>query len=70
MKYLFFLTLSILGTLEGFGQKPNIIYLMADDQNVGSVGCYGNAEVLTPVFRTLVELKKWVLKVKELWRRI
>lgn len=48
MKYLFFLALSILGTLEGFGQKPNIIYLMADDQNVGSVGCYGNAEVLTP----------------------
>lgn len=29
-------------------QKPNIIYLMADDQNVGSVGCYGNNEVLTP----------------------
>ena len=29
-------------------QKPNIIYLMADDQNVGSVGCYGNPEVVTP----------------------
>ena len=29
-------------------QKPNIIYLMADDQNLGSVGCYGNPEVLTP----------------------
>ena len=28
--------------------RPNIIYLMADDQNVGSVGCYGNTEVLTP----------------------
>ena len=27
---------------------PNIIYLMADDQNVGSVGCYGNPEVVTP----------------------
>jgi len=27
---------------------PNIIYLMADDQNVGSVGCYGNNEVITP----------------------
>lgn len=25
---------------------------------------------MAPVFRTLVELKKWVLKVKELWRRI
>ncbi|TWU19810.1 Arylsulfatase [Allorhodopirellula heiligendammensis] len=28
--------------------RPNIIYLMADDQNVGSVGCYGNTEVSTP----------------------
>ena len=28
--------------------KPNIIYLMADDQNYGSVGCYGNDEVITP----------------------
>jgi len=27
---------------------PNIIYLMADDQNIGSVGCYGNYEVSTP----------------------
>jgi arylsulfatase A-like enzyme len=28
--------------------RPNIIYLMADDQNVLSVGCYGNTEVSTP----------------------
>ncbi|MDQ8207390.1 sulfatase [Coraliomargarita sp. SDUM461003] len=28
--------------------KPNIIYLMADDQNFGSIGIYGNAEVQTP----------------------
>lgn len=28
--------------------KPNIIYLMADDQNLASVGCYGNTEVFTP----------------------
>lgn len=30
------------------GARPNIIYLMADDQNFGSVGCYGNSEVITP----------------------
>ncbi len=30
------------------GSKPNIIYLMADDQNTLSVGCYGNTEVQTP----------------------
>jgi arylsulfatase A-like enzyme len=29
-------------------QKPNIIYLMADDQNFGSIGVYGNSEVITP----------------------
>lgn len=28
--------------------RPNIIYLMADDQNTLSVGCYGNSEVSTP----------------------
>ncbi|MEQ9290373.1 MAG: sulfatase [Cyclobacteriaceae bacterium] len=49
MKYIaFFLAMAFLGAAEGMGQKPNIIYLMADDQNVGSVGCYGNAEVSTP----------------------
>lgn len=29
-------------------ERPNIIYLMADDQSVGSVGCYGNPDVKTP----------------------
>lgn len=33
---------------ESIAQKPNVIFLLADDQNVGSVGCYGNAEVFTP----------------------
>lgn len=28
--------------------KPHIIFLMADDQNFNSVGCYGNSEVVTP----------------------
>ena len=28
--------------------KPNIIFLFADDQNTLSVGCYGNPEVQTP----------------------
>jgi arylsulfatase A-like enzyme len=27
---------------------PNIIYLMADDQNLSSAGCYGNPEMVTP----------------------
>ena len=29
-------------------RKPNIIYLMADDQCSYSVGCYGNKDVKTP----------------------
>ena len=36
-------------------EKPNIIYLMSDDQNVGSVGCYGNPEVLTPNMDKIAE---------------
>jgi arylsulfatase A-like enzyme len=29
-------------------QRPNIIYLMTDDQTIGAVGCYGNKDVITP----------------------
>lgn len=29
-------------------QRPNIVYLMADDQNFNSIGIYGNADVQTP----------------------
>lgn len=43
-----FLMVYLCLTIGAAGQKPNIIYLMADDQNVGSLGCYGNPEVSTP----------------------
>ena len=33
---------------QGWGDQPNIIFLLADDQNTLSVGCYGNKEVKTP----------------------
>lgn len=29
-------------------KKPNIIYIMSDDQGIWSLGCYGNKEVNTP----------------------
>jgi arylsulfatase A-like enzyme len=29
-------------------ERPNIIFLLADDQNFGSIGIYGNSEVETP----------------------
>ena len=41
------LTALILSNAQGV-EKPNIIYLMADDQCVSSIGCYGNSEVSTP----------------------
>ncbi len=37
-----------IGTSFAEKSPPNIIYLMADDQNVRSVGAYGNPEVQTP----------------------
>ena len=44
-----FLILALVGSLAGYEQvPPNIIFLMADDQNTFSMGCYGNPEVETP----------------------
>lgn len=34
--------------LANAAEKPNIIFLFADDQNLSSVGCYGNPDVKTP----------------------
>ncbi|MEQ8556522.1 MAG: sulfatase [Cyclobacteriaceae bacterium] len=49
LKYISFLLVVIFFKVSnGLAQKPNIIYLMSDDQNVSSVGCYGNDEVSTP----------------------
>ena len=37
-----------LASLASAADKPNIVFLFADDQNTLSVGCYGNPEVQTP----------------------
>ena len=44
----FFSTVFLAPLIAKAGDKPNIIFLMADDQNTLSVGCYGNKEVKTP----------------------
>ena len=42
------LLLVCLANLAIAADKPNIVFLFADDQNTLSVGCYGNPEVQTP----------------------
>lgn len=46
--FTFFIFLSVAGFAGAAEKKPNLIFLMADDQNTLSVGCYGNPEVQTP----------------------
>lgn len=49
MKYLLTMALFVATSHAGFGDtRPNIIYLMSDDQSTYSMGCYGNDDVKTP----------------------
>ena len=41
--------LSMAGPVSGFeAQKPNIIFIMADDMGYGDLGCYGQKKFQTP----------------------
>ena len=48
MKSLFILTLLLLGTFAQAADKPNIIYILADDMGYGDAGCYGQKTLTTP----------------------
>jgi len=48
MKSLFILTLLFLGTFARAADKPNIIYILADDMGYGDAGCYGQKTLKTP----------------------
>lgn len=39
----------------GLGQKPNIVFLMTDDQRWDTLGCYGRTDVITPHIDQLAE---------------
>ncbi|MGJ8634292.1 MAG: sulfatase family protein [Luteolibacter sp.] len=43
-----FLSICLFSVAYAEEKRPNIIYLMADDQNFSSVGIYGNPEMQTP----------------------
>ena len=30
------------------GKKPNVVFILTDDQGIWSMGCYGNYEIRTP----------------------
>ena len=46
--HLFYSFVLTIASSQAETKKPNIIFLLADDQNTLSVGCYGNSEVQTP----------------------
>jgi len=56
VKKVILLSLCCFVTVLGFAQdKPNIIFLLSDDQTSISVGAYGNNQVLTPNMDTLAD---------------
>ncbi|MCX6851676.1 MAG: sulfatase-like hydrolase/transferase, partial [Verrucomicrobia bacterium] len=48
MKSFFILTLLLLGTFAHAADKPNIIFILADDMGYGDAGCFGQKTLTTP----------------------
>ena len=40
--------LAALAAAGAQAMKPNIIFLLTDDQTIGTLGCYGNKDIITP----------------------
>ena len=36
------------GAQDAFGQKPNVVYILADDLGYNELGCYGQTKIRTP----------------------
>jgi arylsulfatase A-like enzyme len=37
------------------GAKPNIVFILTDDQGYGDLGCYGSKDIATPAIDKLCE---------------
>lgn len=48
MKQLVQMAVTLLTVASAQASKPNIVYLMSDDQSTYTMGCYGNSDVQTP----------------------
>jgi arylsulfatase A-like enzyme len=48
MKQTFLFAIALLSVSPTNAAKPNIVYLMSDDQSTYTLGCYGNSDVKTP----------------------
>ncbi len=48
--------LLLCGTISAFGaDKPNILFILTDDQGYGDLGCYGSTDIATPNIDKLCE---------------
>lgn len=47
------LTAAGIATVSTASEKPNIIYILADDMGIGDVGCYGQTIIATPTIDSL-----------------
>lgn len=48
-RFLLTLAFALVASLgDAAESRPNIIFLLSDDQTIGAVGCYGNKDVITP----------------------
>ena len=48
MKQIQLVAISLLAAAQVHAERPNIVYLMSDDQSSYTMGCYGNPDVKTP----------------------